>query len=152
MAAPSTSTYTPPGRLGNPDLDLGSDPRTNRKLLQALTPMGFNHRQPEEALTISSPMDQIEAMIAGFEGGIQGMYDSMPNELPGDEHEPAVDETTETIKGVDGNDIRLHIFRRAGTEGKKLPAVVYTHGGGMSKIRRVLHSSAFNRLTSVTKP
>ncbi|MEJ7800999.1 MAG: alpha/beta hydrolase fold domain-containing protein, partial [Ilumatobacter sp.] len=41
-----------------------------------------------------------------------------------------VDRSTETITGVDGNEIILHIHRPTGADGD-LPGVLHIHGGGM---------------------
>ncbi|TKA71851.1 hypothetical protein B0A55_09828 [Friedmanniomyces simplex] len=136
MAA-ANSDYKPEGRLGDDSMELASDPRTNRKLLQVLNAMGMDRRQPAPELTITSSMDDITAFMAQCDTSFQGMYDQLPNNLPGDEHQPKVDRSVKTIKGVDGNDIDLHIFRKAGTEGETLPGVVYTHGGGMTIINTI---------------
>ena len=57
------------------------------------------------------------------------MYENLANDLPTDAYEPDVDVTTESIKGVDGNDFSLHIYKPALATGP-LPCVVYFHGGG----------------------
>ena len=37
----ATSSYTPPGRLGNPDMNVITDPRTNPKIAQQLKALGM---------------------------------------------------------------------------------------------------------------
>ncbi|KAK3646289.1 hypothetical protein LTR56_008640 [Elasticomyces elasticus] len=155
MAAAGTD-YKPEGRLGDDSMTLGTDPRTNRKLLHVLKGMGMDARQPAPVLTMSSPMEDITAFIGQNDTAFQGMYDMLPNDLPGDKDEPKVDHSTKTIKGVDGNDIAIHIFRKAVTEGETLPALVYTHGGGMTIINtinpvhvRLLTSLALSGLVAI---
>lgn len=53
------------------------------------------------------------------------MYQVMPCDLPGDDNRPKVSRKDITIKGVDGNDLKLHVFRRDDSANKKLPCVVY---------------------------
>jgi acetyl esterase/lipase len=43
-----------------------------------------------------------------------------------------VENTTKTIKGVDGNDILLFISSPKGNKETKLPCILHTHGGGMT--------------------
>ena len=47
-----------------------------------------------------------------------------------------VENSTEVIQGVDGNDITLYISRPKGAEGP-LPCVYHTHGGGMAILHAV---------------
>lgn len=123
------STYQPEGRLSDPNMELHTDPRINPKMLKALAAMGLDKKGPSPTLTIESPLSAVTEVMAQMDAGFQGMYDALPNDLPGDESEPKVEQSEVTIKGVDGNDIALHVFRRADTKGQVLPCVVYTHGG-----------------------
>ena len=70
-------------------------------------------------------------MAAAFEGMFGPFYEMLPNDLPGDESRPKVEQKDISIKGVDGNDLKLHVFRKAGAEREVLPCVIYMHGGGM---------------------
>ncbi|KAK3110192.1 hypothetical protein LTR53_015780 [Teratosphaeriaceae sp. CCFEE 6253] len=135
--ANSQEHYKPEGRLGDDSLELGSDPRINRKLLEALSSFGLDRRQPEPKLDRSSSIEDIGEFMGQCDAQFQGLYDIQPNELPEDKNEPKVDRSVKTIKGLDGKDIDLHIFRKAGTEGETLPAVIYTHGGGMTIISTI---------------
>ena len=54
----------------------------------------------------------------------------LENDLPTDADEPAVDISEQTIKGVDGNDIKVWVYKPAVAQ-EALPAVFYFHGGGM---------------------
>ena len=54
----------------------------------------------------------------------------MPSDWP-DEVRVDVTHRVETMRGVDGNDIPLHVYRPAGVDGP-LPCTVYIHGGGMT--------------------
>ena len=71
--AGAQSEYRPEGRLGDDSLEIGQDPRINRKLLQALANLGLDHRQPEPELTRSSSMDDITAFMGQCDGQFQGM-------------------------------------------------------------------------------
>ena len=58
------------------------------------------------------------------------LYNNIPLETPADKNEVEVEMKEETIKGGDGQDMKVYVYRRKGSSGK-LPGVVYTHGGGM---------------------
>ncbi|KAK5112714.1 hypothetical protein LTR62_003812 [Meristemomyces frigidus] len=126
--------YVLEGRLGNDDAMLVSDPRINRKLAEIMKAVGLDKRQPDSKLSISSPLEEIRAAVAQSEPPMQGMYDMMDMSLPGDDKEAKVEHSVTTIKGEDGHEIKLHVFRQAGMEGTGLPCVMYTHGGGMTII------------------
>jgi len=123
------STYTPSGRLGDPNMDLNTDPRANPKLVKALAAFGLDKRQPQPDLTVDSPLSEITALMAQFDAMFGPLYDNLPLDLSSDKHEPKIVESEVMIKGVDGNDIKLHVFRKAGTEGEVMPGVLYMHGG-----------------------
>ncbi|KAK0891802.1 hypothetical protein LTR91_023433 [Friedmanniomyces endolithicus] len=137
MVANSSEGYTPPGRLGNPSLELSEDPRAHPKVIEALTPFGLANNAQEVPLTAESPLEHLAGYCAAAHSGFSAIYSNVPLTLPGDENEPNVEHSIETIKGVDDNDIKLHIFRKAGTEKEVLPCVVYLHGGGMNIIDNV---------------
>jgi acetyl esterase/lipase len=61
---------------------------------------------------------------------VSGLYEFLENDLPTDADEPKVDISEQTIKGVDGNDIKVYIYKPASAQ-EPLPAVLYFHGGGM---------------------
>jgi len=125
----ANSSYTPPGRLGNPDMNIITDPRTHPKIRQALLAIGAT-----AALTAELPEEwSIESLtpnIAATDAGIAGLYEMMENDLPTDADEQAINISEQTIKGVDDNDIKLYIYKPTSAQGP-LPAVIYFHGGGM---------------------
>ena len=135
--APITSgSFKAPGRLGDPGMDLQDDPRVNPKLLAAVTPLGMNKFQVSptlETLNENSSLEDIAKLIAEFEGGIDMMYSgkAVPLDHPSDKDEPKVDQTEETIKGGDGQDMKVYIYHPADQGSKVLSGLIYTHGGGM---------------------
>jgi acetyl esterase/lipase len=125
----ANSSYVPPGRLGNPDMNLITDPRTHPKIRQVLMAIGANASLVAE-LPVEWSIESLTPNMAATDAGISGLYEMLPNELPTDADEPAVEISEQTIKGVDDNDIKLYIYKPAGVQGP-LPAVIYFHGGGM---------------------
>ncbi|MFT4712098.1 MAG: acetyl esterase/lipase [Candidatus Azotimanducaceae bacterium] len=115
-----------PGRLGNPDMTIQTDPRTDPRIAAAF----------EMAASIPSP-DAPDAKIAtvqdgldycaGFEQASALMHPAMEAAMPVFDD---VSSSVETIKGVDGNDIILYVHtpKQATQPG---PCIVHTHGGGM---------------------
>ena len=124
----TTVTAQQPGRLGDPEMDLRTDPRTNPRLLAALAAFGLDAAAVPPPVDRRAPVDSLVECVGQQHTGFEGLYEALPNELPGDSHD--VTHTVETVTGVDGNEIKLHIYRPAGIEGP-LPCTVYVHGGGM---------------------
>lgn len=132
----TSSNFKAPGRLGDPSMTVGKDPRTNAKLVQLLKTLqmdGFGLPPALNKLNENSSMDEIAVLISEFEDGIVGLYGAIPLDTESDKDEPAVEMKEETIKGGDGQDMKVYVYRPTNASGK-LPAVVYAHGGGMTII------------------
>ncbi|MCY4423585.1 MAG: alpha/beta hydrolase fold domain-containing protein [Acidimicrobiaceae bacterium] len=125
-------TATPPrpnlhGRLGDPDMTLATDPRSDPRMVAVLEPMGLAGRADPVSLTADSSLEDIRALAALGEPGFQQLFDGLFDVLPAVE---GVESSTEAIAGVDGNDITLYIHRPAGDTGP-CPGILHIHGGGM---------------------
>jgi acetyl esterase/lipase len=72
-------------------------------------------------------LDQLRAFAAETEAGFGAVFETLFAGLPRIE---GVTSTTEVIRGVDRNDIKLFIHRPTAKDGS-LPAVLHLHGGGM---------------------
>lgn len=135
--APITNgTFKAPGRLGTPGMDLQDEPRVNANLLAAVTPLGmhkFSVSPTLAKLNENSTLDEMAELIAEFEAGLDMMYSgkALPLDHPSDKNDPKVEQTEETIKGGDGQDMKVYIYRPADQGSDVLPGVIYTHGGGM---------------------
>jgi len=121
------TTHPQLGRLGNPDETLGTDPRTDPRLVATLAPFGLDGHGEPLPLDASAPLDQQLEFCAAAEQGFQQLFDALTAPLPPVE---GVERSTETITGVDGNDITLFVHRPADAEGP-LPGILHIHGGGM---------------------
>lgn len=118
------------GRLADPNMDLRTDPRINPDLLKAMTAVGLDAYAADPPVRRSDPHEQKLEYVKNLNNKFNALFDVLPNDLPDDYKRGNIDYMNETIKGVDNNDIILHIFRPAGLEGP-LPCVTYVHGGGM---------------------
>lgn len=126
----STETSNPiaPGRLGTPEMALGTDPRTDPRLLAALTPFGLDGNDNPSGITSATPLEEryqhvLNVVEPGNEGLFAGLMEGLPP-VPGVEHEERV------ISGPDGNQIVLYFSRPEGIAGP-LPGIVQIHGGAM---------------------
>jgi acetyl esterase/lipase len=118
------------GRLGDPTIELRDDPRLHPRLLAALAAFGLDGHAAGPPMDRSAPPEAIAEFVGQVHTGFEGLYAALPNEWP-DEATSGVTHRTETVQGVDGNEIPLHIYRPAGADGP-LPGTVYIHGGGMT--------------------
>jgi acetyl esterase/lipase len=100
-------------------------------LRAALAAFGLDgHAAPPPFDRRSAAPEAIAQFVGEAHAGFEGLYAALPADWPG-EVRADVDYRLEVVRGVDGNDIPLHVFRPAGVDGP-LPGVVYIHGGGMT--------------------
>jgi len=116
-----------PGRLGDPTLELRTDPRSDPRMLAALAPFGLDLATPTPPVGPTSPYAAQLAFTDALEASFDTAYAALAGGLP-----PigGVHHSTETVTGVDGNDITLYLSRPAKATGA-LPGVLHLHGGGM---------------------
>jgi acetyl esterase/lipase len=136
MATP-TVNVTLPGRLGDPTLSLGSDPRTDPRLVAAFTPLGFGGAAPTLPVDRHSPLPELLAVASATEQAFATVFSILLADVPTPE---GVETRTETITGVDGNDITLYVDRPVGATGP-LPGLLHLHGGGMAILQSSTASS-----------
>ena len=128
------AAYKPAGRLGDASFELLHDPRTNSQLLEAAKGFGMDRNQPPSKLAQMRPdstLEEISEMIAEFEDGIVALYGNIPLDLPEDRDAIPIEREDHTIKGGDGQDMAVYVYRPKDQK-EALPSVVYTHGGGMT--------------------
>ena len=116
-----------PGRLGNEEMTLRTDPRTDPRMLDGLIAVGLDGRGDAPPVTLDSPHDQLFEFISGVELFFQKVIQDCFSNLPPVD---GVVSRTETITGSDGNEISLFIHHPEKMDGP-LPCVFHTHGGGM---------------------
>jgi acetyl esterase/lipase len=114
-------------------MELKDEPRTNAKLLAFASQIGLDRNAPPKALeklNENSTIDEIAEMIDEFETGIVGLYNNIPLDIPEDKTAIEIEREEKTIKGGDGQDMKIYIYRPKG-QTETLSSVIYTHGGGM---------------------
>jgi acetyl esterase len=116
-----------PGRLGDPNRILKTDPRADPRLVAALAPFGMDGPPPPTPVGMDSPMKAKLDHLAATEAAMQGIFAGLVDDLPPIAN---VEHRTETVRGQDGNEIRLYIHQPQNASGP-LPCVYHTHGGGM---------------------
>ena len=123
----------PDGRLADPARTLGTDPRSDPRMVAAFAPFGLDSPLPLPPLTVDSPLEERLALFAAMEEEFGAMFDTLAQSAPIAE---GVMSTTVTIAGGSGTDLTLHISRPAGIDGP-LTGVVHLHGGGMAILSAV---------------
>jgi acetyl esterase len=123
-----TSPTRLPGRLGNPNETLRTDPRSDPRLVAALERIGLADGGFVDVLGPDAKYEDVLAYFAEMEAGAGTYFAVLFENLPPVE---GVRRRTETVRGIDGNEIRLYIHEPlSGT--RPLPGVVHAHGGGMA--------------------
>jgi acetyl esterase/lipase len=114
-----------PGRLGNPDLDFLDDPRLDQRIRAALEGLelpGDSVVVPDSGASYEDNVDYCSMLEAAYAIGHPALEALMPDF--------DTEQSTEYVKGSDGNEIPLHIHlpKNKTTTG---PCIVHLHGGGM---------------------
>jgi acetyl esterase/lipase len=116
--------------LADPSVTPGTDGRLHPGVRATLGAFQMDgHAAPPPFDRTAGPA-AISEFIGAAHTAYEGLYAVMPAEWPG---EVPTEITTRTVmaRGVDSNEIPLHVFRPAGATGP-LPCVMYFHGGGMT--------------------
>lgn len=120
-----------PGRLGDPNMCLGTDPRLHPKILGILKSYGGENNLPVAEITPESPYESIRAVAAkSHEDHVKFFHAAVfPEEPTSSAQVTAYDEL---IPGPDKTELRLTIRKSAeSSSDAPLPGLVYIHGGGM---------------------
>lgn len=115
-----------PGRLGDPEATLATDPRTDPRLA-AVFGESATILSGMEPLALDTSYADCLAYCAALESTTEEQNAAFEGTLPAFE---GVASSTETIEGLDGNAITLHLDRPRIDDGP-WPCIVHLHGGGM---------------------
>ena len=115
-----------PGKLGNPNLSIETDPRTDPRIAAAFK-MAAAIPSPEAPDATRASIKTAIEYTKTFEDTAAIRHSIMEDVMPNYDN---VINTVETIKGVDGNDITLYVLTPTDTT-QPGPCIVHTHGGGM---------------------
>jgi acetyl esterase len=123
----TTSSAQAPGRLGDPAMDLRTDPRSDPRMVAALAQFGLDVAQPPPPLDRTSPREEQLAVANAVETNFEAVFAAL---VTGARPVDGISRSTETFRGPDGNDITLYISRPSENAGP-LPGMLHIHGGGM---------------------
>jgi acetyl esterase/lipase len=108
-------------------MQLRDDPRADPRMIAAMAALGLDVAAPPPPVDASAPLEQLHAFAAEAEAGFGGAFESLITALP---PVKGVSSSTETVRGVDGNTIKLFIHRPQSAR-VPLPGMLHLHGGGM---------------------
>jgi acetyl esterase len=124
---PASSAPILPGRLGTPGMTIQTDPRSDPRMVAAMTPFGLDVATEPLPFDYTAPHETLLEFCDGAEAGFGGLGEAMIGALP---PVTGVTSSVEVIRGADNNDITLFIHRPTDSTGA-LPGVMHLHGGGM---------------------
>ena len=122
-----------PGRLGDLAMNLGTDARTDPRVRQAMLMYSKGDNAPQPSLLKIGPepsLDEIGRWIGENEAASSASFEALAKAAPQSAAEEALNREDITLKGGDGQDMLIHVFRPPKQTGP-LPAVLYIHGGAM---------------------
>ncbi len=117
-----------PGRLGNKDLTVNEDKRINQNLLQAMIKIGLDGVPPAPTVNYESSSEEIQEFNNGLEPIYTSVFESVFSKI---ELPYGLINETKTIKGDDGNEIKLYITKPENSS-SDMPGILHLHGGGMA--------------------
>lgn len=123
----TTPAVNLPGRLGDPNMDIQSDPRSDPRMIATMVPLGLGENAPDSPVNGETPIEALLAYCDEAEPGFEMMSDILNADLP---QVSNVERSVEVIRGLDDNDVTLYIHRPTDVDGP-LPAMLHLHGGGM---------------------
>lgn len=117
-----------PGRIGNKYLTINEDKRINQNLLRAMKKFGLDGVAPPPTVTYQSTQQEIQE----YNNGLEPIYSSVFADIFSDIELPdGLINETKTIKGKDGNEIKLYLTKPDNASGD-MPGILHLHGGGMA--------------------
>lgn len=122
-----TSVGSAPGRLGDPGLTLGTDPRADPRMVAVMAAIGIAGHADGSPIAPTAGRAELLGFVDAIEGGFEGLFTLLAQGSP-----PLHGVTSEvlTVPGSGGPEIRLHVHRPDGATGP-LPCIYQVHGGGM---------------------
>ena len=124
----SSSDILLEGRLKDPALSLKTEPRLDPRLRRLFEELGMAELAAPSTLCRPFEQQSLVAATGDSHAGFGGLYEALPNDLPGDPH---LAFTSHEIPGPDGNMIAARVYRGAGAD-LTVPCIIYYHGGGMT--------------------
>ncbi|MCW0212940.1 MAG: alpha/beta hydrolase [Pseudonocardia sp.] len=125
--ASPAAEHVAPGRLGDPALTIGTDPRADPRMVAVLEGFGLTGLADGAPLRATASREELLAFVEAVEVGFEGLFTALAEGSPPLE---GVTSEVRTIEGEGGHEIRLHVHRPTGVEGP-LPCIYQVHGGGM---------------------
>ena len=125
MSTPSPSRL--PGRLGDSDSTLATDPRSDPRMLAAMEPYRLGERTSPPRISPHDTLDDRMAFSRRAESRLEALFGALLAELPPVE---GVARSTRAIRRPEGRDLVLSVHRRADAS-VPLPGILHVHGGGM---------------------
>jgi acetyl esterase len=107
-------------------------------MIAAFAPFGLDVAAPPLRVDRHSPIEDIRAIAAAIEEAFARDFGALLDGVPKPQ---GIERRTETITGVDGNDITLYVDRPVVAQGP-LPGLLHLHGGGMAISRAADESVA----------
>ena len=103
-----TTVGAAPGRLGDPSLTIGTDPRADPRMVAVFTTLGIDGHADGAPLGPDAPREQLLGFVEAVEGGFEGLFAALAQDAPPVE---GVRDELVTITAEGGHEIRLHVHR-----------------------------------------
>ena len=122
-----TTDFPAPGRLGDPALSLGTDPRADPRMMAVFRGLGLDAPADDAPMGADAGRAALLEFVSAVEVGFEGLFTTLAEDAP---RVSGVATEVVTIDGPDGNQVTLHVHRPEAAAGP-LPCVYQVHGGGM---------------------
>ncbi|PWA08784.1 alpha/beta hydrolase [Pueribacillus theae] len=100
-------------------------------MVKALAAHGLDSLAAPPPVSSKDPLEERLKFLATAEAGLEALNASLMEDLP---PVSGIQQSIETIRGVDSNDIVLYIHRPKVKSSNALPGILHFHGGGMAML------------------
>ncbi len=127
MSVDPTIAHVPHGRLGDPSMTLGTDPRADPRMLAVFEGFGLLGHADPAPMGRDAGRESLLGFVDAAEEAFEGLFTALSASWT---PMTGITRETRTIAGADGGEISLSVHRPAGHDGP-LPLIYQVHGGGM---------------------
>lgn len=128
------TVYTLPGRLGDPEMTLSTEPRLHPGLLQTLKQLSIHElAYLTSDIKPDAPLEDIRSVVEKNEHSIDGLLKAMDysSHVSHTVADPGFDTAEHTVSTADDLRIKITIRRPLPIVTASMPAIVHFHSGGM---------------------
>ncbi len=134
-----------PGRLSDPNMHQGSDPRMHRGLAAGLKQFGMDKQGDAMPASKDTDMDGVYAIFQGMNQAYDGLESALTGQMPPIRHVKPLSEIMIKNPRRGGADLKMSVVEPAWEHPRSMPMIYYCRGGGLSVQTDASANVVYNR-------